>query len=90
MPASFIAAVEAHRLPGQQSQHNRTHGNIARPDQKMKMIGHQSKGVAGGSGLHQNATRSVQNVIPMLSLKILLRSIPQANDMMQGSRCVYS
>jgi hypothetical protein len=32
----------------------------------MDMIGHQDKGIAGGSSLRQNGTRSVQKIIPIL------------------------
>jgi hypothetical protein len=53
-------------FPNQQAIHDRTHQNIAGPDQKMDMIGHQDKGIAGGSGLRQNGTRSVQKIIPVL------------------------
>jgi len=91
MPASFMTAVEAHHISGQQATHDRTHRNIAGPDQKVEMIGYQGKGIAGGSGIQQNGTQSFQKIIPVLVIPEDTAPLdPAANDMMQGSWCVYS
>ena len=91
MPASFMTAVEAHRISGQQTAHDCTHRNIAGPHQKVEMIWHQGKGIAGSSGLQQNGTQSFQKIIPVL---VILEDTapfdPPADDVMQSARCIYS
>jgi hypothetical protein len=54
------------------------------------MVGHQGEGLTGGSGLQQDGTQSVEKIIPILAVPEALAPFDSpANDVMQGSWCVY-
>jgi len=89
MPRAFVSQVEVNGIPGKQSAHERPETGRARPEQKVKVIGHQRPGEALGISLDKELRKPLKE---SPSIVIVTEDVAAVNtsddDMLQKVRYV--
>jgi len=66
VPVSFVSSIKGHGVPHENSSHDTGNRRVPRPEQQVKMVGHQGPGKAGRRCLHKNPVESFDKIPAVL------------------------